>query len=210
MVLNFSILSSASERYDGNRMSRRNDIVMRLLLVAWSTKTFITSINSHSKALHTPVRSARCRFQRLVCFFCHSVWWRARQNGGNLVLVMRSLLLLAKRDVALPCWFPWASRTVWASRAGSALTAFWMFWKMPVKWVLEQQYAFLRALFFVMMDLTSEVSSGAVDLAKEILQVKYCCSAFCFCWADVIPAGVSLPLSSRCDDWLCPRLTTNH
>jgi transformation/transcription domain-associated protein len=35
--------------------------------------------------------------------------------------------------------------------------------------VLEHQFHFLKALFFVMMDLTGEVSSGAVDLAKSNL-----------------------------------------
>ena len=44
---------------------------------------------------------------------------------------------------------------------------------MPIKWLLEQQYAFLRALLFVMMDLTNEVSSGAIDLAKNILEVSW-------------------------------------
>jgi len=44
---------------------------------------------------------------------------------------------------------------------------------MPITWVLEQQFVFLRALLFVMMDLTNEVSSGAIDLAKEILKVRF-------------------------------------
>ena len=43
---------------------------------------------------------------------------------------------------------------------------------MPMKWLLEQQYSFLRALLFVIMDLTNEVSSGAIDLAKDILEVR--------------------------------------
>ena len=43
--------------------------------------------------------------------------------------------------------------------------------QMPMKWILTQQYSFLRALLFVIMDLTNEVSSGAIDLAKSILEV---------------------------------------
>lgn len=41
---------------------------------------------------------------------------------------------------------------------------------MAFKWVLEHQYVFLKALLFVMMDLTGEVSSGAVDMAKANLE----------------------------------------
>ena len=41
--------------------------------------------------------------------------------------------------------------------------------RMALRWVLEHQFHFLKALFFVMMDLTGEVSSGAVDLAKSNL-----------------------------------------
>jgi transformation/transcription domain-associated protein len=50
--------------------------------------------------------------------------------------------------------------------------------QMSVRWVLEHQYVFLRALLFVMMDLTGEVSSGALDLAKANLEdmLKLCAS----------------------------------
>lgn len=36
-------------------------------------------------------------------------------------------------------------------------------------WVYGHLYGFLKALLFVMMDLTGEVSSGAVDYAKYAL-----------------------------------------
>ena len=42
--------------------------------------------------------------------------------------------------------------------------------RMSLRWVLEHQFTFLKALLFVMMDLTGEVSSGAVDLAKSNLE----------------------------------------
>ena len=42
--------------------------------------------------------------------------------------------------------------------------------RMSLRWVLEHQFSFLKALLFVMMDLTGEVSSGAVDLAKTNLE----------------------------------------
>ena len=41
---------------------------------------------------------------------------------------------------------------------------------MPLKWVIEHQFPFARALMFVMMDLTNEVSAGTVDSAKETLE----------------------------------------
>lgn len=45
-----------------------------------------------------------------------------------------------------------------------------MYERMALSWVLEHQFSFLKALLFVMMDLTKEVSSGAVDLAKHNLE----------------------------------------
>ena len=41
---------------------------------------------------------------------------------------------------------------------------------MPLKWVIEHQLLFAKALMFVMMDLTNEVSAGTVDSAKETLE----------------------------------------
>lgn len=47
---------------------------------------------------------------------------------------------------------------------------------MPLKWVIEHQLSFAKALMFVMMDLTNEVSAGTVDSAKETLEklVRQC------------------------------------
>ena len=41
--------------------------------------------------------------------------------------------------------------------------------KMPLKWLLVHQLTFVMALLFVLLDLTSEVSSGTVTLAKEYM-----------------------------------------
>ena len=41
---------------------------------------------------------------------------------------------------------------------------------MPLKWVIEHQLPFAKALMFIMMDLTNEVSAGTVDSAKETLE----------------------------------------
>nr|XP_018666778.1 transformation/transcription domain-associated protein isoform X1 [Ciona intestinalis]XP_018666779.1 transformation/transcription domain-associated protein isoform X2 [Ciona intestinalis] len=58
----------------------------------------------------------------------------------------------------------------WYAKYGGCCAIQYLMQQMPIKWILEQQYVFLRALLFVMMDLTNEVSSGAVDLAKDILK----------------------------------------
>nr|XP_039255466.1 transformation/transcription domain-associated protein-like [Styela clava] len=66
----------------------------------------------------------------------------------------------------------------WYAKYGGCIAIRYLMEQMPLKWVLEQQFVFLRALLFVMMDLTSEVSSGAIDRAKDILQnlLKKCAS----------------------------------
>lgn len=45
-----------------------------------------------------------------------------------------------------------------------------MLFQCALKWVYEHMFTFLKALLFVMMDLTGEVSSGALDMARENLQ----------------------------------------
>ncbi|CAL4066669.1 unnamed protein product, partial [Meganyctiphanes norvegica] len=58
----------------------------------------------------------------------------------------------------------------WYAKLGGCIAIKFLFERMALKWVLEHQFAFLRALLFVMMDLTGEVSSGAVDMAKNNLE----------------------------------------
>ncbi|XP_052799623.1 transformation/transcription domain-associated protein-like isoform X2 [Mya arenaria] len=59
----------------------------------------------------------------------------------------------------------------WYAKCGGCVAIKSMTERMSLKWVLEHQFHFLKALFFVMMDLTGEVSSGAVDLAKSNLEM---------------------------------------
>ena len=44
-----------------------------------------------------------------------------------------------------------------------------MFEQMSATWVFDHAFTFLKALLFVMMDLTGGVSSGALDMAKSNL-----------------------------------------
>ena len=58
----------------------------------------------------------------------------------------------------------------WYAKLGGCIAIKFLFERMALKWVLDHQYVFLKALLFVMMDLTGEVSSGAVDMAKGNLE----------------------------------------
>ncbi|KAK2172769.1 hypothetical protein NP493_930g01023 [Ridgeia piscesae] len=64
----------------------------------------------------------------------------------------------------------------WYAKLGGCQAIKFMFEKMSLRWVLDHQFLFLKALLFVMMDLTGEVSSGALDLAKANLEqmLKLC------------------------------------
>lgn len=44
-----------------------------------------------------------------------------------------------------------------------------MYERMALKWVLEHQFIFLKALLFVMMDLTKEVWEQAKNFSKNNL-----------------------------------------
>lgn len=58
----------------------------------------------------------------------------------------------------------------WYAKFGGCLAIKSMMERMSLRWVLEHQFHFLKALLFVMMDFTGEVSSGAVDLSKTNLE----------------------------------------
>lgn len=58
----------------------------------------------------------------------------------------------------------------WYAKLGGCIAIKFMFEKCAIKWVYEHMFMFLKALLFVMMDLTCEVSSGALDMARDNLQ----------------------------------------
>lgn len=58
----------------------------------------------------------------------------------------------------------------WYAKVGGCIAIKLLAERMTLKWVLAHQYVFLKALFFVMMDLSGEVSNGAIDMAKTNLE----------------------------------------
>lgn len=58
----------------------------------------------------------------------------------------------------------------WYAKLGGCMAIKFMFERCAIKWVYEHMFMFLKALLFVMMDLTGEVSSGALDMARDNLQ----------------------------------------
>lgn len=57
----------------------------------------------------------------------------------------------------------------WYAKMGGCIAIKFLYERMATKWVLNHLFTFLKALLFVMMDLTDEVSNGCIDLAKEYL-----------------------------------------
>ena len=72
----------------------------------------------------------------------------------------------------------------WYAKLGGCIAIKFLFEKMTLKWVFAHQYVLLKALLFVMMDLTGEVSSGAVDMAKANLE-----KMLSYCGTPIIPDG---------------------
>ncbi|KAF5288689.1 hypothetical protein FQR65_LT11954 [Abscondita terminalis] len=58
----------------------------------------------------------------------------------------------------------------WYAKLGGCIAIKFMFERCALKWVYDHMFTFLKALLFVMMDLTGEVSSGALDMAKANLE----------------------------------------
>ncbi|XP_019648042.1 PREDICTED: transformation/transcription domain-associated protein-like [Branchiostoma belcheri] len=64
----------------------------------------------------------------------------------------------------------------WYAKYGGCVAIRFLLERTSLRWILEHELTFLKALFFVLMDLTGEVSSGALDLAKADLEklLKMC------------------------------------
>lgn len=58
----------------------------------------------------------------------------------------------------------------WYAKLGGCHAIKFMVERCALKWLYEHMFTFLKALLFVMMDLTGEVSSGALDMAKNNLE----------------------------------------
>lgn len=58
----------------------------------------------------------------------------------------------------------------WYAKLGGCIAIKFMIERCSLRWVYENMFTFLKALLFVMMDLTGEVSSGALDKAKGNLE----------------------------------------
>ncbi|KAF7269505.1 transcription-associated protein Nipped-A isoform X2 [Rhynchophorus ferrugineus] len=100
-------------------------------------------------------------------------------NVGLMLIVDTATTLLGSKEMA--CRLPLIEylsekmcglcyERAWYAKLGGCIAIRFMFEKCALKWVYEHMFTFLKALLFVMMDLTGEVSSGALDMAKENLQ----------------------------------------
>uniref|UniRef100_A0A8D8TZY5 Transformation/transcription domain-associated protein n=1 Tax=Cacopsylla melanoneura TaxID=428564 RepID=A0A8D8TZY5_9HEMI len=58
----------------------------------------------------------------------------------------------------------------WYAKLGGCYAIKFFYNTMAIKWVYSHMFVFVKALLFVMMDLTGEVSSGAIDEAKRNLK----------------------------------------
>ncbi|KAI1279601.1 Transformation/transcription domain-associated protein [Halotydeus destructor] len=81
----------------------------------------------------------------------------------------------------------------WYAKLGGCIAIKFLFERMTLKWVFGHQYTFMKALLFVMMDLTGEVSSGAVDMAKVNLEKML---TLCATPIALLPDGVNSALVS--------------
>lgn len=58
----------------------------------------------------------------------------------------------------------------WYAKMGGCTALKFLYQHMAMRWLYQHLFVFLKAFMFVIMDLTSEVSSGAIDMAKVNLE----------------------------------------
>ncbi|XP_058465654.1 transcription-associated protein 1 isoform X1 [Malaya genurostris] len=64
----------------------------------------------------------------------------------------------------------------WYSKMGGCIALKFLYQNMAMRWLYQHLFIFLKAFMFIIMDLTGEVSSGAIDMAKNYLEkmLKIC------------------------------------
>ncbi|XP_075234435.1 transcription-associated protein Nipped-A isoform X2 [Lycorma delicatula] len=58
----------------------------------------------------------------------------------------------------------------WYAKLGGCIAIEFLYERMSLSWIYQHLFVFVKAQLFVMMDLTGEVSSGAIDKAKSNLE----------------------------------------
>ncbi|KAH6938472.1 hypothetical protein HPB50_009619 [Hyalomma asiaticum] len=124
-----------------------------------------------------------CKFTLLVFFELELMGfhYNVGQVGqlAMLLITENSATVLTSRERA--CQLPFVEYLAerlcalcydraWYAKSGGCFAIKCLVERLPLRWVLGHQYLFLKALFFIMMDLTGEVSNGAVDMAKSNLE----------------------------------------
>uniref|UniRef100_A0A6E8VNF8 FAT domain-containing protein n=1 Tax=Anopheles coluzzii TaxID=1518534 RepID=A0A6E8VNF8_ANOCL len=58
----------------------------------------------------------------------------------------------------------------WYSKMGGCIALKFLYQYMAMRWLYQHTFVFLKAFMFIIMDLTGEVSSGAIDMARTFLE----------------------------------------
>ena len=90
--------------------------------------------------------------------------------------------------------------------------------KMPLKWLLVHQLTFVMAFLYVLLDLTNEVSSGTVTLAKDYMdklltQVSLAVGVVCMKKCEVLLLNVIFQTHEHqlpCNKVKCEAIFINH
>ncbi|KAL9705143.1 hypothetical protein quinque_008661 [Culex quinquefasciatus] len=79
-------------------------------------------------------------------------------------------------NLAMRRWLPLCYERPWYSKMGGCIALKFLFQNMAMRWLYQHLFIFLKAFMFIIMDLTGEVSSGAIDMAKNYLEkmLKIC------------------------------------
>ena len=105
---------------------------------------------------------------------------------GHLALVIiletaTSICTTKERACQLPMFDYLAERMcalcyerAWYAKLGGCSAIKFLFERMSLKWVLEQQFMFLKALLFVMMDLTAEVCDRSSGISLSSFRSRTC------------------------------------
>lgn len=64
----------------------------------------------------------------------------------------------------------------WYAKMGGCMALQFLYTHMSMRWLYQNLFVFLKAFMFVIMDLAGEVSSGAIDMAREYMKemLKIC------------------------------------
>ncbi|XP_065189437.1 transformation/transcription domain-associated protein-like [Sycon ciliatum] len=100
-----------------------------------------------------------------ICDFAFKIVLQTVTSVFGHVAISLPLFSALGEKVASLCF-----RRSWYAKNGGCFTIYWLVDEMPLAWLLQHEVPFIKALYFVILDLQGEVAGATVSQAEKSLE----------------------------------------